>query len=127
VPQTAPEPHQGLTFTVWKDLDSARQEAMRGVWRSTAMLRDKADSDVLDLTKSTAGNRYMQAGARMAGDANDRHEKAHLDINKREHQHIDAMASRFQDEIAADRRRIHQHAVDRASLEQRQHERRAMR
>jgi hypothetical protein len=42
-------------FIVWKDRDSARQEAIRGIFRSTAMLTDKADADVLDLSKSTAG------------------------------------------------------------------------
>jgi hypothetical protein len=121
-PQAYPEPHQGLTHVIWKDLDSARQEAMRAVWRSTAALRDKADADVLDLSQSTSGSRYMQPGARMAGDVQSRHERAHLDINKREQQQMDALARRFNDEIAAERRRIHQHAVERASLEQRQME-----
>jgi hypothetical protein len=117
VPQTMPEPHQGHSFVIWKDLNAARQEAMRGVFRSTAMLRDKADADVLDLAKSTSANRYMQAGARMAGDANERHERTHLDISRKEQQQLDSLANRFEGEIDSEHRRIHDHAVERASLE----------
>lgn len=97
---------------------------MRGVWRSTAALRDKADAGVLDLSKSTSGSRYMQPGARMAGDAQSRHERAHLDINinKREQQQMDSLARRFNDEIAAERRHIHQHAVEHGELESKQYE-----
>jgi hypothetical protein len=72
VPQREPEERQGHAFTIWKDLNAARASAMQSVFASTAMLRNKADADVLDLTKSTAGYRYMAAGARMAGDAQSR-------------------------------------------------------
>lgn len=57
------------------------------------MLRDKADADVLDLSKSTAGNRYMKIGASMADDVMDRHERAHLDISRKERHDLDAKAS----------------------------------
>jgi hypothetical protein len=128
-PQRVPMEHQGRAFVIWKDLNAARASAMQSVFASTAALRDRADADVLDLTKSTSGNRYMQAGARMAGEAQSRAERAHLDISRKEQQQLDELASRFEREIDGERRRIHQHAVERASLEQRQMEesRRGMR
>jgi hypothetical protein len=95
---------------------------MRGVWESAAKLRERADADVLDLSKSASGSRYMQPGARMAGDAQSRHEKAHLDINKREQDQMDHMARGFQSEIDAERRRIHRQATERGELAKRQHE-----
>jgi hypothetical protein len=109
------------------ELSSAGSDA--GRVRNTAELRDKADADVLDLSQSKSGNRYMQPGARMAGDANGRHEKAHLDISRKEQQQLDSLANRFEGEIESQRRRIHDQAVARADLEQRQMDdnRRAMR
>jgi hypothetical protein len=129
VPQRKPEPHQGHAFVIWKDLNAARQEAMRTVFRSTAVLGDKADAEVLDLAKSTSANRYMQPGARMASDSADRHERAHLDISRKEQQQLDSLANRFEGEIDSERRRTHEQAVARADLEQRQMDenRRAMR
>jgi hypothetical protein len=118
-PQIQPEQHQGHAFITWKNLNAARQEAMKGVFRSTAQLRDNADSEHLDLTKSQAGNRYMQPGARMAGDASDRAERAHLDISRREQRELDALASKFASELDADRRKFEQQARERADLQAR--------
>jgi hypothetical protein len=56
VPQREPESRQP-TYVIWKDLDSARQQAVRGVFESTAKLRANADADILNMNK-TAG-RYM--------------------------------------------------------------------
>jgi hypothetical protein len=116
VPQREPEPWQP-TYSIWKDLDSAQQTAVRGIWESTARLRDKADADVLDMNK-TAG-RYMGQKATQ-DDAQSRHERAHLDINKKEHQQLAMMHSKLSGDLESKRRRIHQDAVERAALHQRQ-------
>jgi hypothetical protein len=49
-------------YIIWKDLNAAHAEAMRGVFRNTAKLLDDADSEHLDVSRSQAGNRY-QPGA----------------------------------------------------------------
>jgi hypothetical protein len=65
----------------------------------------------------------------MAGDSNDRHERAHLDLSRKEQQQLDSLANRLEGEIESQRRRTHEQAVERAALEQRQMDenRRAMR
>ena len=53
----------------------------------------------------------------------------HLNISRKEQRELDSLASRFESEIEAERRRIHSQAVERASLERRplEENRKAMR
>jgi hypothetical protein len=119
VPQREPMEHQGAAFTVWLNLNAARREAMLGVFRSTAKLRDDADSEHLNLSKSSAGTRYMGVGQKMADDASDRLVHKHLDIRKREQHDLDLMAGRFEREIEDDKRTIHRQAAERGDMEKR--------
>jgi hypothetical protein len=116
-PQKEPLPHQP-TFEIWRDLDAARQEAVRGVFRSTALLRDDADAEHLDVSK-TAGRYMGQVATQNA--AQSRHERSHYDLSKKEHRDLEGLEIRFKGEIESERRRIHQQAVERGELAKRQY------
>jgi hypothetical protein len=114
-PQTQPLPHQP-TFEVWRDLNDARKQAVRGVFASTALLRDKADAEVLDLSKTKGASRYMSAGTAVAADAKGKHEQRHLDISRSEHQELAGLDGTFRSEMAAERRKYEDQARERHEM-----------
>jgi hypothetical protein len=123
VPQREPETWQP-TYTIWKDLNDAQRSALRGIFESTAKLRDNADADVLNI--NTKAGRYMSQKVTQ-DDAQSRAERVHLDINKKEDGHLAMQHSKLEAELQRDKRLIHEDAVERAALDRRQMDRRAMR
>jgi hypothetical protein len=115
-------PPDADTAVIWKDLDSARQQAVRGIMEKYARLHDKADDDVLNLDKSTAADRYAKTGGRVAMDMAHQHEQAHMKIARDEYKELRVKWAELEGELESERRRIHQHAVERGQLEKRQYE-----
>jgi hypothetical protein len=116
-----PEPHHGVSV-IWKDLDSARWEAVQEVRRQYATLHDKADAEHLDVPKSQAAGRYAKAGSRTADDLERQHEEAHRKIAADEYQKLRTLLAQLEAELEMDRRRIHQQATERGMLAKKQFE-----
>jgi hypothetical protein len=110
-----PESHHGIS-TIWRNLDSARQQAGRAVMEKYARLHDDADSDVLDKNKSQAAGRYAKAGTRTADDMERQHEETHRKIAKSEHDELRVLWAQYEAELESDRRRIHAQVTERGML-----------
>jgi hypothetical protein len=116
-----PEPHHGAS-EIWKDLDSARRQAVQEVRHQYALPHDKADAEHLDVLKSQAAGRYAKAGSRTADDIERQHEEAHRKIAADEYQKLRTLLAQLEAELEMDRRRIHQQATERGMLAKEQFE-----
>jgi hypothetical protein len=113
IPQAQPAQHEPI-FQIWPNLNAARREAIAGVYRRYAALRDNTDADLF--TQARSAGRYMTPGSAITNVAHDRMETAHLDLCRKEYKELLALAVRFEADIEADRRRVEQHARERADL-----------
>jgi hypothetical protein len=115
VPLTQPEPHHPV-FTIWKDLDGARRQAILGVYASTAKLRDDADAMHVDVSQSRASSRYVKPDNSLGKKAGEDLEDRHAEISRSEFAQLSALATKFEAELAADRRRFEEQGRERAAL-----------
>jgi hypothetical protein len=115
---SAPESHHPLA-TIWHNLNSARQNAVRGVMRQFAELHNDKDAQHLDVTKQAG--RYMGSQATQ-DDAQSRAERDHFDIAKREFDEMHRLFVRFTSEIESEKRQIADHAAQRGRLAAQQHD-----
>lgn len=98
-------------FTVWKDLDTARRQALIGVAEKYARLHDAADTEILDLNKTrgkvqedirdlkTAKRRYGKPGTRYADVMDDKDVEKHFVLYRQEHGTAADMVNRFHKEL----------------------------
>jgi hypothetical protein len=106
--RTAPLPHQP-TAELWRNLDDARRNAIRGVLRQYAQLHNDADAQHLDVTRKA--QRYMGSQATQDG-AQSRAERAHYDIAKREHDALAGLEAQFRREDEVERHRLMDQAAE---------------